>query len=119
MLSMTRIPESAEVTKKIMIILMTRMLEKEVSGRYSKNRKVRASGSVASALSAPSARLKSNQMALFPKMAIKIKLNKVGRIRTDPTNSMMVCPFEIRAMNSTTYGEFERVIGLIQVMWSY
>src|SRR5690625_3978197 len=107
MLSMTRIPESAEVTKKIMIILMTRMLEKEVSGRYSKNRKVRASGAVASALSAPSARWKSNQMALFPKMAIKIKLKKVGRNRTAHTNSLMVRPFEIRPMNSTTTGDHD------------
>src|SRR5690606_37227402 len=77
-LFMTNIPESAEVTKKIMIMALTKKLTISVRGRYSKKRNISASGLVANWLNAPLATLKSNHIALFPNTDIQIKLNKVG-----------------------------------------
>src|SRR5690606_33364518 len=101
-LVITKIPESAEVTKKIMIIPITAKLDIVDSGRYSKNLNISASELEANLLNAPFATLRSNQIALFPKTDIQIKLNKVGMINTAPINSLMVLPFEIFAINSPT-----------------
>src|SRR5690606_994746 len=106
-LVMTNIPESAEVTKKTMMIAMVKKLTILVRGRYSKKRNIKASGSVANLLNAPSATFPSNQIALFPKTAIQIKLNIVGMIKTAATNSRIVRPLEILAINSPTYGDHE------------
>src|SRR5690606_25971606 len=86
-LFITNIPESAEVIKKIRIIAIVKKLIVSVKGKYSKKRNISASGSVASRLSVPLAILLSNQIALFPITDIQIKLNKVGIIKTAPTNS--------------------------------
>src|SRR5699024_884960 len=106
-LSITSIPESAEVTKKIIITRMTMVLIISVKGRYFKNSKVNASGLEASIPRAPSAILKSNQMALFPKTDIQIILNSVGNKRTAAINSWIVLPFEMRAINNPTNGDHE------------
>lgn len=106
-LSITSIPESAEVTKKMIIIARTIKLKTLESGKYSKNLNIKASGSETRALSAPLATLKSNQIALFPKTDIQIKLNKVGMIKTAAMNSRILLPFEILAMNSPTKGDQE------------
>ena len=55
MLFITNIPESAEVTKKIRIINITKKLTMEENGIYSRNLNIKASGSPASWLSAPPA----------------------------------------------------------------
>ena len=107
MLFITNIPESAEVTKKIMMIPITIKLINLVNGRYSKNLNIRESGSVASALNAPSATWLSSHMALLPNTDIHIKLKIEGRISTAAINSRMVLPFDILAMNRPTKGDHE------------
>jgi len=106
-LSITSIPESAEVTKKMIIIARTIKLNTLESGRYSKNLNIKSSGSETKVLNAPFATLKSNQIALFPKTDIQIKLNNVGIIKTAAINSRTLLPFEIFDINSPTKGDQE------------
>src|SRR5690606_8147833 len=65
MLFITNIPESAEVTKNIIIMAITKKLTMAGKGRYSKKRNISASGLSESLLSAPFASCKSNQIALL------------------------------------------------------
>src|SRR5690606_15019455 len=106
-LFITKIPESADVTKKIMMIAITTKLTIEESGRYSKNLNINAAGLDANSLSLPIATFRSNQTALFPKIVIQKKLNTLGMINTAPTNSRIVLPLEILAINNPTYGDHE------------
>ncbi len=46
-------------------------------------------------------------MAVFPKTVIHRKVNSTGTSRTPVTNSRMVRPREIRAMNMPTKGDQE------------
>lgn len=101
-LSITNIPESADVTKNMMIIEITIKLKILERGRYSKNLNIRASGSDTREVSVPCATLKSIQIALLPKTDIQIKLNNVGMIKTAAINSRMLRPFEIFAIKSPT-----------------
>src|SRR5690606_9699786 len=107
MLFITNIPESADVTKNMIIITIVRILANVLSGRYSKKRNIRASGSPAKLLSAPLAIFISKYIALFPKTVIHTKLKSVGIIRTAATNSRIVRPFDILAIKIPTYGDQE------------
>src|SRR5690606_32413638 len=104
---MTNIPESAEVTKKTMMIAMVKKLTILVRGRYSIKPNNNASGSVANLINDPSATFTPNQIALFPKTTFQINLNIVGMIKTAATNSRIVRPLETLAINSPTYGDHE------------
>src|SRR5690606_16513984 len=106
-LFMTNIPESAEVTKKTMMIAMVKKLTIVVRGRYCKKRNINPSGSGASLVSATSATFTDKRSALLPTTAIQIKLNMVGMIKPAATNSRIVRPLETLAINSPTYGDHE------------
>src|SRR5690606_11397550 len=86
MLFITSIPESAEVTKKIMIMAITKKLTISVRGRYTKNQNIRASGLVVNWLNAPLAKLKTNHIAIYQNTDNQIKLNKVGMNKTAAIN---------------------------------
>src|SRR5690606_1421361 len=102
MLSITTIPESAEVTKNIMIIRITNKLVTLENGRYSKKLNISTSGLPAIRLKAPLACNLSIHMALLPYTVIQIKLNRVGMIRTAATKFLMVRPSELLTMNMPT-----------------
>src|SRR5699024_9421859 len=106
-LFITNIPESAEVTKNMMIIDIVKKLVIELRGKYAKNSNINASGLLAIVLNAPSATFISNQMALFPNTDIQIKLNSVGSNNTAAIYSRIVRPLEILAINNPTYGDHE------------
>src|SRR5690606_37389864 len=106
-LFITNVPESAEVTKKMMIMAIVKKLSIFVNGKYSRNRNIRASGLLANWLNAPLATLTSNHIALLPKTDINIKVNKITIIKTATLNTLIVLPFEILAINNTTYTDHE------------
>jgi hypothetical protein len=77
-LFITRIPESAEVTKKIAIIVIAITQIALAIGKLSKNANSRISGSFTSLLSVPPNTFLSIQMAPFPKTVIQRKIKSEG-----------------------------------------
>src|SRR5690606_31896127 len=102
MLFITKMPESAEVTKKIKIIKIAKILTTFVNGKYSKNLNNKRSALSTTADNVPFAVCWSSHVALCPKKVIHKKLNKVGIISTAPINSRTVRPLEIFAINKPT-----------------
>jgi hypothetical protein len=106
MLLMTKIPESAEVIKKM---TMTSRAISEVTrarGNWSRNRNKSFSVSAAAWVRMPPV-WPSTQMAPLPNTVIQKILNRVGTRRTQTTNSRIVRPLEILAMKRPTKGAQE------------
>ena len=76
-------------------------------GRYSKKRNSSASTLPTVCASAPLAMCVSTQIAPLPKAVIHSRLKAVGTSSTPMTNSRMVRPREMRAMNMPTKGDQE------------
>ena len=116
MLFITKMPESAEVTKKMAIITKASAQRPLAKGKLSKNENSRMSGWRTRAESAPCTTLRSIQMAPLPKTVIHRKMNSEGtsitarmysREGTSITARMysrMVRPLEMRAINRPTKG---------------
>src|SRR3712207_4604065 len=104
MLFMTRMPESADVTKKTAIIMSANTQSGVARGNCSKKLKSSTSGLSASADSAPWARFMSIQMAPLPKTVIHRNMKSDGTSSTATMYSRMVRPFDMRAMKSPTNG---------------
>ncbi len=107
MLSTTKAPESAEVTKNTAMSTMVSQATGLNQGRYSKKRNSSASTFEAVCPNAPMATWVSIQMALLPKAVIHSRLKAVGTSSTPVTNWRMVRPREMRAMNMPTKGDQE------------
>src|SRR5574344_275658 len=107
MLSMTKAPESAEVTKKTLI--RSTASAEVISGHGSRSKKLNSSASTLLALSASecSPPCNDSQMALLPNTVIHKRLKAVGTNRTPRINSRRVRPREMRAMNRPTNGDQE------------
>src|SRR5574344_1263188 len=103
-LFITRMPESADVTKKMAIIAMAIALIYFAIGKYSKKVNSKISGLSTNFLKAPLAILVSTQMAPVPKTVIHRNMKSDGINMTASTYSRMVRPLELRAMNSPTKG---------------
>ena len=103
-LFITRMPESAEVTKKMAIITKASVQSPLAKGKLSKNENSRMSGWRTSAESAPCTTLRSIQIAPLPKTVIHKKMNSEGTSITARIYSRIVRPLEMRAMNRPTKG---------------
>ncbi|MNE79493.1 hypothetical protein D3C80_1759840 [compost metagenome] len=105
-MSITREPESAEVTKKTATRAMARVEVIAVPGRYSKKWKRAVDRSVCTASEmAPAATPRSRLMAELPKTVIHRKVKAEGTSNTPIRNSRTVRPREMRAMNMPTNGD--------------
>ena len=105
--STTYAPESAEVTKNTAINKIASHDTGPAHGRYSQKRNRSASTLPTVCASAPPAMCVSTQMAPLPKAVIHKRLKAVGTSSTPTTNSRMVRPREMRAMNMPTNGDHE------------
>src|SRR5690606_2227458 len=104
--SITKEPESAEVTKKMATRIIAKVEVTLDQGRYSRNSN-RATDAFAAAswASWPAATPISRKMAVLPKTVIQKKVKTVGTSKTPSTNSRTVRPREMRAMNMPTKGD--------------
>ena len=108
MVSITSAAESAEVTKKTTTSSVARTEERVASGNCSRKTKSASGTLVATVSETAVVRPEScSQMAVFPKTVIHTSVKPVGTKRTPTTNSRMVRPREMRAMNIPTKGDQE------------
>lgn len=108
MVSITKEPESEDVTKKVTINKTATMETTVVQGNCSKSTK-RAVGiwfNVAAEIAPPSPPNSINK-AEFPKILSHRKVKPVGTNNTPKINSRMVRPLEILAMKIPTNGDHE------------
>ncbi len=107
MLSMTKAPESAEVTKKTLMRITASAEVMSDPGKRSKklNRRVSTLPTELVRLVPPSRWL--TQMAALPNTVIHSRLKAVGTNRTPRMNSRRVRPREMRAIKRPTKGDQE------------
>ena len=105
MISITRDPESDEVTKKVTISTIASSDASDVRGRCSRktNRAVGSSVVTAEVISPPRS-LSSISSAELPKILNQKNVNPAGISNTPSTNSRIVRPREILATNMPTNG---------------
>ena len=104
--SITSAPESAEVTKKMPTNAMARVAVTLAPGRYSRNLNSAVDRSACTAWAIPPAAVpRSSEIAVLPNTVIHRKVKAVGTNSTPITNSRIVRPREMRAMNMPTNGD--------------
>ena len=104
MLFITRMPESADVTKNTAIMTMPSTHSAPAMGNWPKKLKSSMSGWSARAERAPPATWLSMWMAPAPNTVIHMNTKSDGTSSTATMYSRMVRPFDMRAMNSPTNG---------------
>ena len=104
--SITNAPESAEVTKKTPTSRIASDEVKPAAGRYSRNLNSAVDRfSCTARAMPPAATPRSSEIAVLPNTVIHRKVKAVGTNSTPMTNSRIVRPREMRAMNMPTKGD--------------
>lgn len=106
-ISITRDPESEDVTKNVTITVVAIKLtitEKGNESRKTKSAVVMFSLTAFISVESPKSVFR---IPVEPKAVSHTKLKAVGMNNTPEMNSLMVLPFETRAMNIPTYGDHE------------
>src|SRR5690606_30249797 len=98
MISMTRLAESDEVTKKVITSSVAMLMDIVSSGKCSRKRKSATATSACTASTMSPAPVSWMNKAVLPKTVNQKKVNAAGTSNTPTMNSRTVLPREIRAM---------------------
>src|SRR5690606_23284265 len=107
MMSITRLAESDEVTKKVTTSAVAMLIEMVSSGRCSRKRNSATATSSLTAATRLPAPVSWMNSAVLPNTVNQKKVKAAGTSSTPTMNSRTVLPRDIRAMNMPTNGDQE------------